>query len=275
MSQRILFLLISIWLLPHYFGQNTLSTGARSLSLSGATVATGDVWSFFTNPAATVKVLRPTFSVCYENKFLLAAFQQQALVGAIPIRKGIVQFGLKFDGSTLFRNDMFGVAYGLRLSDKISVGTSMRLQQLRIQNYGSQLQLFSDIGLYLDMSEKLKIGLSVLGLGSHQDLDKIIVFPTILKSGISYQPSPKLMLLGEFEKALLQPLSFKGGIEYKTNESFLLRVGMNSRQKSLSTGIGYVLKTKLSIELGTNWQQLFGWSPHAGIVYSFIDSDGN
>lgn len=275
MVQRILILSISIWLSPYFYGQYSSVSGARSLSLSGSTVAAGDVWSFYTNPASTVSVRKSTVSVCYENKFLLSAFQQQALVGAIPIRKGIVQFGLKFDGSSLFRNDMFGVGYALRLSEKFTFGSSLRLQQLRIQNYGSNVQLFSDIGLYVDLTDKVKIGVSVLGLGSRQDADRIFVYPTVLKAGISYQPSLKVILLGEFEKSLLQPLTFKGGAEYKSSESFLLRCGVNTHQKSMSIGIGYRLKSKLTIDVGSAWQQLFGWSPHAGIVYSFHSTDGN
>ena len=129
--------------------------------------------------------------------------------------------------------------------------------------------------MYVEMTENLQLGVSILGLGALQKMENVYVSTTVLKSGFSYQPSKKLQLLGEIEKSLMQAIVYKAGVEYKPVESFSLRLGSSLNRRSISFGVGYQLKSVLTVDIGSTWQQVLGWSPHVGILYSFTKDNAN
>jgi hypothetical protein len=63
--------------------------------------------------------------------------------------------------------------------------------------------------------------------------------PVIMKAGISYRPTEKLMLNLETEKDISFPQTFKAGLSYKIVPSLTLRTGISTKPFVSSYGFSF------------------------------------
>jgi hypothetical protein len=91
--------------------------------------------------------------------------------------------------------------------------------------------------------------------------------PTVLKAGISYRPSDKLMVNIESEKELLSPARFKAGIAYSFEDKFWLRTGINRQPSNLFFGIGFKPR-RLQVDYAMSRNYLLGFTHHFSFNYN-------
>ena len=96
--ERIFLMTIFIFSLQFSFCQGWLPMGSRSHALGNASVAIDDIWAYHHNPANLVSVKKLGFGLSYENRFLLKELQSQGLVVALPLKAGVISFGLQSFG---------------------------------------------------------------------------------------------------------------------------------------------------------------------------------
>jgi hypothetical protein len=263
-------ILLLILILPFTSSsQGYIPIGARSASLANATVCLNDVFSFYHNPAGLASIDRVTVGAAYENRFLLRELQSQAMVGAVPLKTGVLSIGAQLYGYELFRMQKAGVGYSVKLAEKLSGGVQLNYLGLRLpDNYGSKHSATAEIGVIGELTENWKVGASVFNLGRARLADFMDDrFSTVMRIGTSYTVSEKALFLLEAEKHIEYKMRAKAGVEYRPSENFFLRFGAATQPIEMSFGFGYRFSS-FQIDLGSAFHQRLGWSPHFALIYS-------
>lgn len=267
---KLRYILTPLFLLPICAtAQGYQSVGARSGALASTSVTLEDVWAYHHNPGALASLKTFSAGAYYETRFLAKELQTQAIAVAIPLKKGVVSVGGQFFGYQQYRNTRAGLGYSLQLSEKIAAGVQINLQQLKLGgNYGSSSNATFEAGILAAVSEKWKLGASVANVGRQRirplEEDR---FTTVLRIGSRYMPSKKVNVLLEVEKQVISDFSFKGAIEYFPVEAIVIRFGAHSGPTEFAFGVGYKSKKGISIDVGSKYHQVLGFSPNVGLTY--------
>lgn len=265
---RILLILLVLSACQTSFGQGWVPSGGRSMSMANASICNNDVWAYHNNPGALADVKSFTAGISYENRFLLKELQSQGLAVAIPLKIGVISVGGHMYGYNQYRSYKAGFGYSMKLADKLFAGVQLNYQGLRFaQNYGSANSLTAEAGVYGMIKDNWKVGVAVFNIGrsklsEYQD-DR---FSTVMRIGSSYSFSDKVMLTGEFEKDLDNPMRFRTGLEYQLIENFFVRGGFATQPVELTFGLGYKFK-QIQLDIGSAYHQILGWSPHFSLVF--------
>ena len=266
---------ITTIILAHIIYYNCLAqgytfVGSRSNSLVNASVCLEDSWAYHHNPGALGNLKKAEIGVSYSTKYLLKDFQSQGVVYVQPMKKGVLSFGAQLYGLDALKSERIGFGYSLKLVDKLSLGVQLNYQGLQFgSNYGSKNTVTAEAGIYADISEKLKFGVSIFNLGrtrlaSFQN-ERI---STLVRMGLAYHLSQKVLVLVETEKNIYSQLRLNGALEYQPIKKFFFRGGIATQPVEMAFGFGYRLKT-IQLDLGSSYHQLVGWSPHISLTYKF------
>ncbi|MCR9172789.1 MAG: hypothetical protein NXI10_09870 [bacterium] len=248
--------------------QGWLPSGARSMSMSNASVSLYDVWSYHNNPGALAKVDRLSAGLSYENRFLLRELQSQGLSIAIPMKVGVLSVGGLTYGYTQFRSTKAGLGYSMPLSENFYAGVQLNYQGIQLaQNYGNANTVTAEAGIYAEVTENWSMGFSVFNLSrtrlsEFQD-DRLT---TVMRLGTAYTFSKKLLVSAEFEKSIEYDVRFKSGLEYQILKDFYFRGGIATAPVEFSFGTGYNFGM-IQLDVGTAYDMILGWSPHFSLTY--------
>lgn len=255
-----------------FLTQGVYNSGARNVALSNTTAADSDEWFYFNNPGAYAEKNRFFVGVSYENRFLIKEMQSQTIVGVIPLRKGALSVGSQVYGYTQFRSFKTGLGYALPLAEFISAGVQLNYQGVRLnQYYGSKNTMTAEFGILTKLNKKVNIGFSVFNLGSTiLDDYQYDRFTNLMRLGVRYQLSDKVLFLSEIEKNSEFPLNVKLATEYSPAENAFIRGGFSLRPVSFSFGFGYVLAKTIMLDIGSGYHQSMGWSPAVSCSYKFL-----
>ena len=205
----------------------------------------------------------------YENRFLLKELQSQGFVVALPLKVGVISFGLQSFGFKNFRTNRLGLGYSMKLADFLSCGVQLNYHQVRLTDaYGRKDALTAELGLRADITDNWKVAFSIFNLTrtkiSEFGEDRLT---TLMRLGTQYTFSEKVMLVAELEKNIEFPVRFKTGIEYSPIGKLFLRGGFATQPIELSAGLGYRFKEQFQLDLGSAYHQILGWSPNFSFTY--------
>ena len=267
--ERIFLMTIFIFSLQFSFCQGWLPMGSRSHALGNASVAIDDIWAYHHNPANLVSVKKLGLGLSYENRFLLKELQSQGFVVALPLKAGVISFGLQSFGFKNFRTNRLGLGYSMKLADFLSCGVQLNYHQVRLTDaYGRKDALTAELGLRANITDNWKVAFSVFNLTrtkiSEFGEDRLT---TLMRLGTQYTFSEKVMLVAELEKNIEFPVRFKTGIEYSPIRKLFLRGGFATQPIELSAGLGYRFKEQFQLDLGSAYHQILGWSPNFSFTY--------
>jgi len=249
------------------FSQHVI--GPKALSLAGNGVCLKDAYSVSNNVGLISEINEVQLVTSYTIPYLINEFQQQGLVGVIPLKKGGISLGGQFTGKDLLRQQKVSLGYGLKLNEKLSIGIGLNHQQLRIQNYGSYNVITSDIGMFAKINEKVSLGVSVLSFGGNHSNINQERFPTTMQLGVSYSFQKQLQTYFTIDKSSISNVNYRIGLEYEAYKNLWFRTGSVLNSRTLTFGFGYELPLKLRVDIGSQWQQTLGWTPHIGFLYRF------
>ena len=267
--ERIFLITIFIFSLQFSFCQGWLPMGSRSHALGNASVAIDDIWAYHHNPANLVSVKKLGLGLSYENRFLLKELQSQGFVVALPLKAGVISFGLQSFGFKNFRTNRLGVGYSMKLAEFLSCGVQLNYHQVRLTDaYGRKDALTAELGLRANITDNWKVAFSVFNLTrtkiSEFGEDRL---STLMRLGTQYTFSEKVMLVAELEKNIEFPVRFKTGIEYSPIRKLFLRGGFATQPIEISAGLGYRFKEQFQLDLGSAYHQILGWSPNFSFTY--------
>ena len=241
------------------------AAGAKGLALGNTSTTTQDVQSIFGNQAGLAFLEETSFTAFGENRFFIADLNQFSAGAAIPVKNGTFGLAVQYFGFESYNEQKIGIAYGRKLFDKVAIGVQIDYLNLRVPFYGNQGNVTAEIGLQLPINDKFLVGVHAFTPFTIAWSEEDFV-PTILATGITYQPSEKLSITAEVEKDIDFPVDFKFGIDYKIVELLSLRVGANTYPVQNSFGLGLNLKN-LNIDVAMVYHQILGLTTGFSATY--------
>ncbi len=264
----IVFCLLSTW---SFSGNDNFSIGARSAGVANASLTYIDVWSLWQNQAGIASLKEISAGVFYENEFLLPELALKAFGFVIPLKK-LGVFGLSYTGFgySLYNETKLGICYAKSYGDVFSFG--MQLDYLNTfvgDGYGSNNAIAAEAGFQAKILPELVLAAHIYNptrakLAATYD-ERI---PSILRIGLAYTFSDKVICSLELEKDITQQENVKAGVEYHAVKQFYLRCGISTNPVSDAFGIGLVMKT-FKFDFSETIYQELGSTPAISLSYSF------
>lgn len=250
---------------------DNFTAGARSTAMGNASITFADVFSTTTNQAGMAFVQNYTVGVYGDRKFVNAAINNFNAAAVIPVSNKVGSFGLSanFYGYKYYNETKIGLAYARKFGEKFSMGLQFDYLRMMIFENGSKNFFTVELGFQYKPWKVLTIGAHIYNPIPYK-VDKVFNdrLPTVIKFGLGYEPSPKVLLAAEYEQDIHYKPQFKGGIEYRPIKYLHVRAGVQTTPFSASLGVGINIKG-LNIDIASSYHPVLGFTPQAAIIYSF------
>jgi len=243
--------------------------GARPAGMANAVLNTTDIWSAFHNQAGLAHIENFTAGAFYENKFLISEMAYTGIGMASPLGAGTIGLTYANFGFSVYGESKLGLSYGLKLSEKFSIGVQANYHNTVIQaeNYGSTNTFTAELGLRLEVSEKVSLAAHIFNptrsqLNEYND-ERL---PTILRFGAQYNISDELLVTGEVEKDIDETGLVRAGIEYQPVDILYIRLGASSQPSLFAFGLGINLG-QFQFDLASTYHSVLGYSPQVSLSF--------
>lgn len=242
--------------------------GARSTAMAGVNATLSDVWSANNNQAGLAFVEDLSAGLYYENRFLLKETSYKAGAFVLPTKTGAFGVSIASFGFTEFMETRTGLSYGLKFSERFAVGVQMNyLRTSLTQEFGSKNSVTGAVGLIGKLNDEITIGAHVYNPNrsklAEYDNERI---PTVMKLGMDYRFSEKLMIAVETEKDIDFDAIVKFGVEYQFMDILYVRGGISNNPTSSAFGFGLIMKNFI-LEASSSFHQTLGMTPGISLIY--------
>ncbi|MGC9342351.1 MAG: hypothetical protein ACP5E3_06605, partial [Bacteroidales bacterium] len=178
-----------------------LSAGARQVGLAYATVATNGFWASFHNQASLASMDKWSVGLNQDNRFGLSELSNKTFGMIIPSgKRGALGMVYSYYGYTEYNRHTAGLAYGMKLGEKISAGIQTDLYSTRISgDYRNRWDLTFEGGIQIEPLDELILGVHVynpLPTALHES-----DIPLVLRLGTSYRFASSFLAIAEMEKS--------------------------------------------------------------------------
>lgn len=266
MKHALLFVLVlSTYILS---GQNGIpaSVGARSAGMGFTGLTYDNIHSAFTNQAGLARLKGLAAFASGEQRFLLSELQALSAAFAYPTQSGTFAVTVSNFGFEGYNEQRFGLGYGRKLFNKLSIGGQLLAFNTSIPEYGSKLAVSFELGMLATLSREVDIAFQLsnpirIAWVEGENL------PSVLRVGMAYHPNPIVDILLEVEKDIDQVARAKVGIEYQVADPVDIRLGATTGPTLMSLGVGYQIADKLVLNIASSYHQILGFTPAAGIVF--------
>ncbi|OON67364.1 hypothetical protein [Hymenobacter sp. CRA2] len=261
----------------HAQGNGPGVRGGRAAGLGNASVTLSDVWSIGNNVAGLGQLTRPEVGVYANNQYLIRELNNASLAAALPLGRiadgtsakaaphGVVGVELQRFGGKLYSEQRVGLGYGYRLG-LVSIGARADVLQVSIEGLGSRRTAALSLGGQAEViPQKLTFGAYLYNLNQAKLADyQNERVPTVLKAGLSYRPTSKVLLVVETEKDVELDADFKAGLEYQVLEALTLRAGVATLSEQVTGGAGLHFG-RLHLNYAAGWHNALGLSQHLSV----------
>lgn len=257
----------------HTFAANdNYPFGARQAAMGNAGVSLYDFWAISHNQAGLARLTNPAGGFYFENRYLVREMGLGAAAFALPTTSGVFGLSLSYFGYSQYHESKVGLAYAKVFSEKLSAGVQFNYMYAFVGgDYSNSTgNVTVEAGVIYELLPGLNIGAHIFNptrakLASVDDLyDEYI--PTIIRLGMAYNFSEKVLLSLETEKDIDRKPVFKAGIEYQLAGQFHIRGGVGTNPTQNAFGFGFHTGS-LTIDLSTSFHYVLGYSPQASIKF--------
>ncbi|HXA03093.1 MAG TPA: hypothetical protein VNW99_13955 [Cytophagaceae bacterium] len=214
--------------------------GARSAGIGNASVTITDSWAFFNNISGTSELKNMQASCTFQNRFGIKVLNTGAAVFIYPIKFGVSSLGLSKFGDSHYSVQKVSAGFGHKIGH-VSLGIKADYLQVAIEELNTRRAFLLEFGGISEITKQLVFGAHVYNINQASLIggSKKEAVPVVMKAGLSYRPTKKLMLNVETQKDLNHKPSFKTGVEYFVVEKFCLRTGISTQSFMNFFGIGF------------------------------------
>lgn len=243
--------------------------GARSLALSGSTVALTGHESLFHNQAGIAFLERHSLFIACESAFMLKEFSLMAAGGVLPTAWGT--FGVSFYrmGSSLYSENKAGIAYAKKLGSRLAASIQFDyLTEKLPENRQAFRTVTFEAGVLCHLSPKVATGFHIFNpVGAHPEISgSTIPLPWSIRAGSVWNLNPALLLCAEVAKNEDGPVHFKTGIEYSPVREIVIRAGAGGDPLAFTLGAGFLFRD-FRFDVAFSHHHALGLSPAAGITW--------
>lgn len=250
---------------------NLSPIGSRSAGMGRSSVAITDFWGAMNNQAGIALFDKPAVGIYYENRFLLNELSTKSIAGILPTKYGVIAVTYNHFGYSLYNNQKVGLAYARAFGNNLRIGLQLDyLQTILGNNYGSKGNVTFELGIQTDVNEKITIGAWVFNpiMVKLADFDDEKL-PAVFRVGFAWHISDIFLATVEAEKnTAINPVMFRGGLEYELNKKFFFRTGFSTRKEIFSFGVGINLK-HLIFNISAIMHESLGFSPQTSLIFQF------
>ena len=252
-------------------GNDNYPSGAASAGMANASVTMQNLWSVSQNQAGLAGLNKISAGIYYDRRFNLDETSVKSVALAVPVSNlGVFGAHINMFGFSLYNEKKIGVSYARKFGELVNVGVQLDYLTTTIaEDYGSNNAIAVEGGIQVKIIEGMTVGAHIFNptqarLAEYDD-ERI---PTIMKFGLGYKFSSKLLVAVETEKDMDEDGMFKGGIEYRPVEQIYIRAGISTNPVMNSFGAGFVIKN-LQIDVAATMHQSLGYTPHVSLTYTF------
>jgi hypothetical protein len=263
--------LLSLTFQYSHSGNDNYPIGSRSAGVANASLSYTDVWSLWQNQAGIANLKQITLGTFYEDKFLIPDLALEAFGIVIPSKNlGVFGFSYTGFGNAIYNEKKAGMAYAKSYAEILSFAIQLDYLNTYIGNgYGSHNAFAAEAGFQAKILPELVLAAHIYNPSrtklSSYDNETI---PTILRVGLAYTFSDRVICSIETEKDVTQEANFKAGLEYHAAKQFYLRAGISTNPLSDAFGFGLDIK-ELRLDFSETIYQQFGNSPTISLSYKF------
>lgn len=265
------FILTGLLLLPilTWAGNENLPIGARSVGIGHASVNLQDIWSTHHNQAGLASLTEIGGGIYYESRFLMRELSLKGGAFALPFEFGTFGVSVTSFGYELYSESKFGLAYAMKLSEKLRMGVQMNYHRTQIaEGFGNASHFTGEIGLQADVTEELSIGAHVYNPTfteqAEYNNEKI---PTAIRLGAQFQFNENFFMAVEGFQNIYDKPGLRVGMEYHVIEQLYLRGGISTAPTLASFGFGLKLK-KFFIDVASSYHSTLGFSPQVSLSFN-------
>ncbi len=255
-----------------FAGGDNFTAGARATAMGNASSTFSDVFSTTTNQAGLAFMNEVAFGIYTDRKFVSAKVNNFNVAVAVPFSSKIGTFGLSanYFGYSLYNETKIGLAYARKFGNKFTIGIQFDYMRFFIAENGQKNIFTLEAGFQYKPWKVLTFAAHIYNPIPYK-MDKVFNerLPTIVKLGVGYEPSPKVLLAVEYEQDINYKPQFKGGIEYRPIKYLHLRTGVQTTPFTFSFGLGTNVKG-LSIDVGSSYHPVLGFTPQMSFRYGFV-----
>jgi hypothetical protein len=260
-----------------FAGGDNFTAGARAASMGDASITLSDVFSTTTNQAGLAFMNEFAFGIYSDRKFVSAQTNNFNVAIAMPFGQKIGAFGLSVNyyGFRLYNETKMGLAYARKFGEKFSAGIQFDYLRFFIQENGQKNIFTLEAGFQYRPWKMLTFGAHIYNPIPYK-MDKVFDerLPTIVKVGLGYEPSPKVLIAAEYQQDINHRPQFKGGAEYRPMKYLNIRAGVQTTPFSVSLGVGTAVKG-FRLDAGSNYHPVIGFTPQLSVIYGFVPKKKN
>ena len=238
--------------------------------MGGTTVSLSDFWAVNNNQAGIAYYKSFAAGFYYEDRYLLKELSLKCISLIIPTSTGVFGFNCSYFGYNLYNEQKIGLAYSKSFGRKFSAGIQLDYLGTSIgDNYGHKSNITFEAGIMAVVSDKITIGAHAFNpinaLLTHYNNETI---PSVLRLGLCYIISNKIILTLETEKNMYYDAVFKVGLEYMIIKDVYVRTGIATNPLINTFGFGFNYGT-CTFDFSSSIHQTLGYSPQFSMIYNF------
>lgn len=271
-----LFLLIFFGCLGIYktsFSQSFLTnSGARSAGVGNCGVTLVDHTAPQNNIAGIADIKSPLVAASAAKIYNLEGLGPTSLVFIYPARHFSLSIGATREGNEFFNFHRLSTGIANKIGF-MKIGLQVSYLQYSAQEFGSRGAVAFELGSIAELGKKINFGMHIFNFTQStlrsEPADNL---PIIMKTGISYLPTPKLKVVAEIEKEVNQPLLKKAGLEYELLKNVYARTGITLEPMKNYFGMGFYRK-RLIIDYAFQGHHRLGPSHHLTLGYKLSGNE--
>jgi hypothetical protein len=234
-----LLLILVAWSCHAYAQSSGTDIGARAQALGYASSCLSDAWSTWNNPAGLAKLQKSVAACSYDAFSGFSPFNRMAAVVAFPSKVGTLGAGLYRFGDNLYNEHLLTAAAANTLGIA-SLGGRIQYIQYHADGLGTRGLVSLSVGSITQLTPTWLIGAHISNLLQPTvDKENNEQLPTRITLGTSITLSDQVQWAAEATQDLSQATTWKTGLEYTVQKTFIFRIGLNFSPNTYFAGIGY------------------------------------
>ncbi len=272
-----LFVLILLVFCTHLqAGNDFRAKGGESDALGGHSTTLINAFTVYNNQGALAFLEQTSFGLSYESSYFPASINTVALTAASPLGFGVLGGSVEYFGNSLYYELKAGLAYGMRLGNKVGLGVQLDYLNSKAQDYDGKNFVTFEIGLLYEPIEQLRVGFHIYNPIKYKVSDNTDeILPIVFKAGLNYIPHEQIDIYAELTKDIEQPFSFSGGLSYQVIDQLAIRGGFSTNPTILSFGVGLQLVDFLQLDIGSNYHTELGFNTNASLAFQLTKKKGD
>ncbi len=214
--------------------------GVRGAAMGGAyTAVADDVEAIWWNPAGLRLIKGVEFTSTYTNLYGMSDLGYNNVVLVVPtLIIGTWGVGYSGFGPSEYKETDIRLSFASGLGHGFYLGTNLKNQTVDI-NYGGKASTFGfDVGVISNVGEKLRLAFSGININSPTLGDTVDNTAQRFLVGVQWKPQAEVSASLDFQKPIDEEMQVRFGNEFRLNENFVIRGGVQSFPVRFSVGFG-------------------------------------